>query len=60
MDIKITGCSTCPLCHSDGQGYWECKHPNNEEVPIITYDVHGKLKTPDECPLKEDTITISY
>lgn len=61
MDIVVTGCIKCPFLYEseECQGDpFDCQHPDGHRIRI---KVRGHTPiTPDDCPLKAESITISY
>lgn len=72
MEKIVKNCDDCPMMRSDFWMGYHCKHPAGEEIEtkyIIEWedkDVDGHPMgrgtcipiTPNECPLKTDSITI--
>ena len=52
--IEVTGCIDCPMGTSTGKDWW-CLM---QERPLPKNSLHDPV-TPDWCPLKENSITIS-
>jgi hypothetical protein len=69
MESKVTGCPDCPFKNYDElRMEYECYHPkscgeHNGWSSRINYtglcDGYEKLITPEWCPLKKESITIT-
>lgn len=55
--IKITGCKDCPLLHYDVYEYPLC---GLDKQISIDKDKNYKLITPNNCPVKKNSLTIEY
>lgn len=60
MNKEVTGCLDCPLLYvsEEGQlGPYECHHPEGGSITIKQNRYYNPV-TPDDCPLKKESITI--
>lgn len=61
-NIIITGCNDCPLLYKseECQGHaYDCQHPAAHGSLIIGEGKNGPI-TPDLCPLKTESLTLSF
>jgi hypothetical protein len=59
MQLKVDGCSDCPLCNISLKLDFYCAHPKfDEKVLLIESDNYENPITPKECPLSEQPIII--
>jgi hypothetical protein len=62
----VTGCNDCPLHYMYDDFYISiCTHPKGQSGDIEPSndrtDLHERLpKTPDWCPLKQESLTLQY
>lgn len=60
MQLKISGCTDCPLCNINLKLEYYCAHPKFDEYPLlISNDINEVPVTPKKCPLNEYPIMIS-
>jgi len=61
MQLKVDGCSDCPLCNISLKLDFYCAHPKfDEKVLFIESDVLENPITPKECPLSEQPIIMKF
>lgn len=59
MQLKVDGCSDCPLCNISLKLDFYCAHPKfDEKILFIKSDKYENPITPEECPLSEQPIII--
>ena len=59
MQLKVDGCSDCPLCNISLKLDFYCAHPKfDEKVLFIESDIFENPITPKECPLSEQPIIL--
>lgn len=63
MNTEVTGCNNCPLVsYQDEMMYWSCLYPTKGD--FISIDTKkGSWNTPitpSNCPLKNESITITF
>lgn len=55
IEIEITGCKDCPMCHyyrEQGYSSYECIHPKSTKKGYEAA-INNNKDTPDWCPVKE-------
>lgn len=62
--VTVTGCKNCLFCQYDELEGFGCEHPAYSDVPIfraLKYQwVYEDGKSPESCPLKQQSITIQF
>jgi hypothetical protein len=47
--VEVRGCEDCPMYKGDSEGFFTCRHPNQDNSGLCQFDT---------CPLKKSSITI--
>ena len=62
MQVVVTGCKNCPLCHTDSEWATICEHPLSIKDPNIEYEYYDRVHgngSPDWCKLAKEPLIIT-